>query len=291
VLGLSIVLLLIALIGERFSSSLLKYADGRSAFKRVLGFLFIILGLLIMTGIEKKIETKILDGGYFDVTKIEHQLLKKVEEQEGKEVQSSSVNTTEIKPQEEVGKVGTTTQNVPQKSFVSEVIPSSASKTVAKTDLPKQSYVEFVNPSGFVNTEGERIVMSDFVGKNIILLEVMTYSCINCQRTFPYMNDWFEKYKDKGLTVIGLHTPEFAFEKDIHNVEKAMDEFGIEFPVVLDNEYETWNAYENRFWPRRYLIDLNGNIVFDHIGEGKYKETEEMIIELLAERKVTLGVE
>jgi glutathione peroxidase-family protein len=142
-----------------------------------------------------------------------------------------------------------------------------------------------------VNTDRKEVAMSDFVGKQIILVEVMTYSCINCQRTFPYMNSWYEKYKDDGLTVIGLHTPEFAFEKKIENVEKAMEEFGIAFPVVLDNNYETWNAYGNRFWPRRYLIDLEGNIVFDHIGEGKYKETEQKIVELLAQRKQVLGVE
>jgi glutathione peroxidase-family protein len=105
------------------------------------------------------------------------------------------------------------------------------------------------------------------------------------------MNSWYEKYKDKGLTVIGLHTPEFSYEKKKQNVEDAMKQFGIEFPVVLDNNYETWNAYGNRFWPRRYLIDFEGNIVFDHIGEGKYKETEEKILELLAERKRILGVE
>jgi thiol-disulfide isomerase/thioredoxin len=150
-------------------------------------------------------------------------------------------------------------------------------------------YVEIVKPAGFVNTNDAPIKISDYVGKQVILLDIMTYSCINCQRTFPYVTAWYEKYKDDGLIVIGIHTPEFAFEKNKENVEKAMKEFGITFPVVLDNDYATWNALGNKYWPRKYLIDINGNIVYDHIGEGDYKETEEKIQELLKERATVLS--
>lgn len=150
-------------------------------------------------------------------------------------------------------------------------------------------YVEITNPSGFVNTNDQPIKIADYVGKQVILLDIITYSCINCQRTFPYVNAWYDKYKDEGLIVIGLHTPEFAFEKDKNNVENAMKEFGITFPVVLDNDYATWNALGNRFWPRKYLIDIHGNIVYDHIGEGAYEETENKIQELLKEREAVLG--
>jgi thiol-disulfide isomerase/thioredoxin len=150
-------------------------------------------------------------------------------------------------------------------------------------------FVEIVNPSGFVNTNDQPFKIADYVGKQVILLDFMTYSCINCQRTFPYVNAWYEKYKDDGLIVIGIHTPEFAFEKDKANVEKAFEEFGIKFPVVLDNDYATWRAFENRYWPRKYLIDIHGSIVYDHIGEGAYEETEEKIQELLKERATILG--
>lgn len=152
-------------------------------------------------------------------------------------------------------------------------------------------YQEIVNPSGFVNTNDEAIQIADYVGKRVIMLDIMTYSCINCQRTFPYVTGWYEKYKDDGLIVIGIHTPEFAFEKDKANVEAAMERFGITFPVVLDNEYGTWNALGNRFWPRKYLIDISGNVVYDHIGEGDYEETEMKIQELLIERAKVLGEE
>lgn len=152
-----------------------------------------------------------------------------------------------------------------------------------------KAYKEISEPAGYVNTDGKPIKIADYVGNKVILLDFMTYSCINCQRTFPYVTSWYERYKDDGLIVIGIHTPEFSFEKDKRNVEKAMKEFGIVFPVVLDNDYGTWNAYGNRYWPRKYLIDIKGNIVYDHIGEGAYKETEMKIRELLAERKKAIG--
>lgn len=150
-----------------------------------------------------------------------------------------------------------------------------------------EPYKEIVNPAGFVNADG--VTLKELVGKKVILVDFLTYSCINCQRTFPYLNAWYEKYKDDGLEIVGVHTPEFAFEKDINNVREAMTRFGIKHPIVLDNDYSTWNAYGNKYWPRKYLIDINGNVVYDHIGEGAYEETEMKIKELLAERAEVLG--
>lgn len=176
--------------------------------------------------------------------------------------------------------------------FIILQTPSAEDKNLASTeDYDVRPYQEIVNPSGFVNTGGEPIQVADYIGKQVILLDIMTYSCINCQRTFPYVNGWYEKYKDAGLIVIGIHTPEFAFEKDIENVKDAMERYGIKHPVVLDNDYSTWGALGNRFWPRKYLIDINGNIVYDHIGEGAYEVTEAKIQELLAERQEVLGME
>ena len=167
----------------------------------------------------------------------------------------------------------------------------SENSIVKEEDISRQGvpYKEIVNPSDFVNTGGQPIKIADYVGEKVILLDVMTYSCINCQRTFPYVTAWYEKYKGLGFIVIGIHTPEFAFEKNKKNVEEAMKKFGINFPVVLDNDYSTWNVYGNRYWPRKYLIDIYGNVVYDHIGEGAYEETEEKIQELLRERASVLG--
>ncbi|MFC1649656.1 redoxin family protein [Patescibacteria group bacterium] len=149
--------------------------------------------------------------------------------------------------------------------------------------------VEIVSPSGFINTDG--LTIKENIGKKVILVDFWTYSCINCQRTQPYLNQWQEKYKDKGLFIIGVHTPEFEFEKDITNVKNAVREAGIEYPVVLDNDYATWRAYQNNYWPRKYLIDIDGYIIYDHIGEGSYEQTEMKIQELLEERSAKLQLD
>ena len=146
---------------------------------------------------------------------------------------------------------------------------------------------EISSPDGFINTG--KITIGEFIGKKIVLVDFWTYSCINCQRTFPYLNAWYEKYQDKGLVIIGIHTPEFQFEHKYENVLQAVKKFGIKYPVVLDNDYSTWTAYKNRYWPRKYLIDIDGFIVYDHIGEGGYAETEQKIQELLEERLAMLG--
>ena len=149
---------------------------------------------------------------------------------------------------------------------------------------------EIVNPDGFINTEsgtdgrGSPVKIADYIGKKVILVDFLTYSCINCVRVQPYLNAWYEKYAEQGLQIIGIHTPEFEFEKDYRNVSRAMEDMGVKYPVVLDNNYGTWRAYQNSYWPRKYLIDIDGYVVYDHIGEGGYDETEGMIQKLLNER-------
>lgn len=145
---------------------------------------------------------------------------------------------------------------------------------------------EITTPDGFINVDN--ITISEHVGKNVVLVDFWTYSCINCQRTLPYLESWHEKYGEKGLMIIGLHTPEFEFEKDYGNVLAATKKFGVKYPVVMDNDFSTWRAYGNRYWPRKYLIDIDGFIVFDHIGEGAYEETEQAIKALLEERDAKL---
>jgi cytochrome c biogenesis protein CcdA/thiol-disulfide isomerase/thioredoxin len=119
---------------------------------------------------------------------------------------------------------------------------------------------------------------------HVVLVDFWTYSCINCLRSIPYVRAWAEKYKDTGLIVIGVHTPEFAFEKDLDNVKHAVAELKITYPVALDNDYKIWKAFNNSFWPADYLVDATGKIAHHHFGEGKYDETEQQIQELLKQR-------
>ena len=124
------------------------------------------------------------------------------------------------------------------------------------------------------------LTLSELRGK-VVLIDFWTYSCINCIRTLPYLKNWYHDYKDHGLVIIGVHTPEFEFEKNYDNVKKATVQFGITYPVAMDNNYATWRAYQNSYWPAHYLIDQAGNIRMVHFGEGGYTETEKAIRELL----------
>jgi len=117
----------------------------------------------------------------------------------------------------------------------------------------------------------------------VIVIDFWTYSCINCLRALPYINAWYEHYKDSGLVVIGVHSPEFGFEKDSANVRMAVEKFGIRYPVAMDSDMALWNAFHNQFWPAHYFIDANGKIRGHHFGEGKYARSERTIRELLAE--------
>jgi cytochrome c biogenesis protein CcdA/thiol-disulfide isomerase/thioredoxin len=118
----------------------------------------------------------------------------------------------------------------------------------------------------------------------VVLVDFWTYSCINCLRTLPYVRAWADKYKDRGLVVVGVHTPEFAFEKDRANVEKALHDLGIAYPVALDNDYAVWRSFDNRYWPAHYFFDATGRLRHQHFGEGEYMESEAIIQQLLAER-------
>ncbi|WP_265529307.1 cytochrome c biogenesis protein DipZ [Sphingomicrobium marinum] len=122
----------------------------------------------------------------------------------------------------------------------------------------------------------------DLEGK-VVLIDFWTYSCINCIRAVPFVQDWHEKYADDGLVIIGVHSPEFAFEKDIGNVEQAIADYGITYPVLVDNDKNVWRAFENRYWPAHYLRDAQGRLRYHHFGEGKYEITESAIRALLAE--------
>ena len=117
----------------------------------------------------------------------------------------------------------------------------------------------------------------------VVLVDFWTYSCINCLRTIPYVRAWAEKYKDKGLVVIGVHTPEFAFEQSVANVKKAISDLGIKYPVAIDNDYGIWRAFKNQYWPAHYFIDAEGRIRYHHFGEGDYEGSERVIQQLLAE--------
>jgi thiol-disulfide isomerase/thioredoxin len=122
--------------------------------------------------------------------------------------------------------------------------------------------------------------MTDLRGK-VVLVDFWTYGCVNCVNTLPHVTELYAKYRDRGLVVVGVHTPEFPFERSASNVQAALKRHGITYPVAQDNDSQTWNAYRNRYWPAQYIIDQSGKIVFRHDGEGQYEQIDRTIARLL----------
>jgi len=238
--SVALILGLIAYFGQRLTAHLRWAADPRGWFKRGLGILLILVGLAVMTGYDKKIETAILDLGY-GVTSVEESLLEKMVDQDAMQISATTNEPT-------------------------------------LTSAP-----ELVGLTNWLN--GESITSMEELRGKVVLIDFWTYSCINCIRTLPSLQSWHEKYADQGLVVIGVHAPEFQFEKKAENVAAAVKEFGLTYPVVQDNDFMLWRAYNNRYWPAKYLIDQDGYLRYHHFGEGKYEETEAVIVDLLGATK------
>jgi cytochrome c biogenesis protein CcdA/thiol-disulfide isomerase/thioredoxin len=166
-----------------------------------------------------------------------------------------------------------TSDNVPAMMMTKGVEARQAPLAVEGT-MPGLAAVQWLNspPLGAKELEGK-----------VVVIDFWTFSCINCLRSLPYVRAWAEKYKDQGLIVIGVHAPEFAFEKSIDNVKKAVAALGIHYPVAIDNDYAIWRAFDNQYWPAHYFIDAKGRIRYHHFGEGDYEGSEAVIRQLLAE--------
>ena len=257
--GLSGFLFIIAIAGQKLVDKLGVAINPEGWFRRGIGILFLIIGLAVATGAEASTEAWLLNHG-FDVTAVEQHLLG-----------ASSSDTS---------------------SYLSA---TSTPMTPAEKALVYQKAPELTSIDGYINTgknpdgTAAPITIGQFVGKKVVLIDFWTYSCINCQREIPYIKEWWQKYQNDGLEIISVHTPEFAFEHVLSNVQQAVSSLGITYPVVLDNEYGTWNAFGNEYWPRVYLIDMDGYIVYDHAGEGNYDVTEEAIQKALTELNTRLG--
>ena len=186
-----------------------------------------------------------------------------------------------------IGAIGFSLVNTPEGANTEGIEVMNKTEAIEMKEEEYDRAKPLTNPTGYINVEN--VSIEENIGEKVILLDMWTYSCINCQRTFPHLKEWHRKYADDGLLIIGNHAPEFDFEKKRSNVEAAVEEYNLTYPIVLDNNYGTWNAYNNRYWPQKYLIGVDGFIRYEHIGEGRYNQTEEKIRELLKEVKRRKG--
>jgi len=153
---------------------------------------------------------------------------------------------------------------------------SSAYKSSEAATAPGLSTGEWIN--------SEPLTLKDLRGR-VVLIEFWTFGCYNCRNTLPFVKSWHDRYQDKGLTVIGVHSPEFDEERNVENLRREVTSLGIRYAVVTDNDYQTWSAYHVEAWPTTFLLDKQGRIRWMHVGEGDYDEAERLIQKLLAEKE------
>ena len=213
--------------------------------------------------------------------------------------QTQQTNAVPAAPAPQQAQAATAT-SVPPTQPPAATATSVPSKPVATTEPQASAHASIVTPAtgdektvpeirgiaSWINSEP--ITFVEHRGK-VVLVDFWTYTCVNCIRTLPFLKAWHEKYADKGLVIVGVHTPEFDFEKDRDNVIEATEGFGLKWPVAQDNDFKTWRAFENRYWPAKYLVDKDGLIRYTHFGEGAYEETELWIRGLLEEAGVDLS--
>lgn len=160
------------------------------------------------------------------------------------------------------------------------LVAAACTQAVGGNNAPAPIAPEFTGIDNWVNSPP--LKLSQLRGK-VVLVEFWTFGCINCLNVGPYVKQWHERYRDQGLVVVGVHTPEYDEEKDLGNVREAVKRLGITYPVAQDNGYATWNAWSNQYWPAVYLVDKEGRVAYRRYGEGAYAATEAKIKELLAE--------
>lgn len=252
-LGLGIPLLLFSILGRRILVKTKILSNKLLLIQRTFGIIMVLTAIAIYFNFDKTVEAKLLN--YFPSY-------------------TNFINSFE-------GSQQTGLNKIKDRSNEQQLLPGGLFN--ANYNAPA-----FDGVTNWLNTKDIPSIQS-LKGK-VVLIDFWTYTCINCIRTLPYVTKWYDSYKDKGFVVIGVHTPEFEFEKDTTNVEDAIKRFNIHYPVAQDNNYSVWNNYSNKYWPAEYLIDANGIVRRTHFGEGEYDQMEQAIVQLLNENGAKIDV-
>jgi thiol-disulfide isomerase/thioredoxin len=316
--------LIVALFGQKVIAKLRFFADEKWFFHKIIGFIFLLVGIAIITWFDKKVEARILDT--FNVSFIEQSIFEKLNPE--KEIQKQEETSLDEEKMEkaldlieaEINNWGdfsqqnTNSSELPTKKETPKIVPTKSIDSSTKEIIP----IKPTSPSSSKNWDDTSIeqeidailkdignpetsnlkkapeinltnwvqwsptTMSELKGK-VVLINFWTLGCINCKNTLSHVISWDKTYKDKGLVIIWVHAPEFAYEKKKENVEEAVKEHGIEYRIVMDNDFNLWKSYANRYWPAFYFIDKKWNIRGSHFGEWSYDKNEKLIQSLLAE--------
>lgn len=286
ILWLAAILLAISVFGQKLIKNLKWASDPNGVFKKVLWVIFILIGLAIFTGYDKKVEAAILEAGFLNTTTFEQSIIDNLELDDVEPKKKLEIQE-EIKTPKEWHMCEDGKCEDPEKSGFSFLNPKNLlwekkERVVSETWYEAADLVWLQN---WINSQG--IESLDELKWEVVAVKFWTFSCINCINTLGKTEKLYQDYKDEGFTILGVHAPEFSYEKKIEEVQKAVDQYWLTFPVVQDNDFETWRAYNNRYWPAFYLIDKWGKVRYTHFWEWKYEEKEQAVQELLAENYVT----
>jgi cytochrome c biogenesis protein CcdA/thiol-disulfide isomerase/thioredoxin len=289
-LGSAIVLYGIMLGGRKLAAPLARRSG---AFQMAIGAVMILVALAMFQGYDKTFQSDVVAG----LPQIFRNPAEGIEKSGSAQQALAEINTQnthglglkaqEIESEGDSGAGESGDKPIPTGTGNSKFAPAESRLTAKEEETVPLNDIgvapEFTGTEDWFNTPGgEPLTMKSLRGK-VVLIDFWTYSCINCIRTLPYLNAWNKRYAKDGLVIVGVHTPEFPFEREASNVEEAIKTEGIEYPVVQDNEAGTWNAYGNLYWPAEYFVDSRGHVRYAHFGEGEYGEKEEVIRELLKE--------
>jgi cytochrome c biogenesis protein CcdA/thiol-disulfide isomerase/thioredoxin len=286
-LGSGIVLYLLMLGGRKLTAPLARRSG---TFQMVIGAIMVLVAFAMWQGYDTTFQSKVTAKLPSFLTNPAEGLQKSHSAEEAlAEIRGANSHGIGVRAQEieseSAGSGGE--KRIPTGTGNSKLAPAESKLTAKEEETVPLNDIgvapEFTDTEDWFNTPGDKpLTMKGLRGK-VVLIDFWTYSCINCIRTLPYLNAWNKRYAKDGLVIVGVHTPEFPFEREAANVEEAIKTEGIEYPVVQDNEEGTWNAYGNLYWPAEYFVDADGHVRYAHFGEGEYGEKEEVIRELLTE--------
>jgi cytochrome c biogenesis protein CcdA/thiol-disulfide isomerase/thioredoxin len=283
-IGSALVLYLLMIGGRKLAAPLARRSG---AFQMAIGAVMVLVAFAMWQGYDTKFQSNVVAGlpsflrNPAEGIEKSHSAQLALSEIRGSGGGAIGLKAAEAESEREVEKARAKHGEEPLGKSGEARLTAKQEKTVPLNDIGPAP--EFTETEDWFNTPGDKpLTMKGLRGK-VVLIDFWTYSCINCIRTLPYLNAWNKRYAKDGLVIVGVHTPEFPFEREASNVEEAIKTEGIEYPVVQDNESGTWNAYGNLYWPAEYFVDAKGEVRYAHFGEGEYEEKEQVIRELLAE--------
>jgi thiol-disulfide isomerase/thioredoxin len=281
-LGLASILLAIAVFGQKLIKNLKWASDPKGFFKKILWFVFILVGLAIISGYDKKIEAAVLDIGLINTTNFEQKIIDELEFDElSNESAGLKKNSDNLELSSQTCRDWSCGKKI--EGSLDFLDPETILKKSEDRVVSEKWYAapDFQWLENWINSDGHDSL--DELRWKVVMIDFWTLGCINCINTHKETNLLYDEFKDKWFEVIWLHAPEFAYERKIENVAKSVEEFEMKFPVATDNDFATWKAYNNKYWPAFYLIDAQGNVRYTHFGEGGYQKKRTAIIELLEE--------